>query len=243
MIFVPFGSSPPPIASSPSQPAPTWSALSPRVNTLQPEPRGRLQNFPFRQTIRRLSLSLPIALWSPTAASLGQGARRASGAPLLRGVPPQFPLPAPHPRPRSPDLTPKPSPPEAVCHPRMFLCPGRDEQSVCKRGGHAVGFGATPHAGAPSRGSPSGVRGICPAGRKRGKRFCEAGATPVASYASRPAPEGCGRAHVGVRRLWGGGGSRAGRRGPTERRAVKEGSRRREQPDVPLAAGPPGPPP
>lgn len=165
MIFVPFGSSPPPIASSPSQPAPTWSALSPRVNTLQPEPRGRLQNFPFRQTIRRLSLSLPIALWSPTAASPGQGARRASGAPLLRGVPPQFPLPAPHPRPRSPDLTPKPSPPEVVCHPRMFLCPGRDEQPVCKRGGARGGFW-----GHPAR--RSSITGLT----ERGQRYLSSGA-------------------------------------------------------------------
>lgn len=57
------------ITSSPSQPAPARSRLSPRVNTLQPKPWGRLPNLPLGQTIRCLSLAPVIALWSPPASS------------------------------------------------------------------------------------------------------------------------------------------------------------------------------
>lgn len=62
--------------------------------------------------------------------------------------------------------------------------------------------------------------------RLRGRKGVAGPGPPrVASSGPRPAPEGCGRAHVGERRLWGGGGSRAGRWGPAGPPAVKEASR------------------
>lgn len=242
MIFVPFGSSPPPHSLVTKSTGTDLEHIISEGQHIAARTAGKAPKFPLSA-----NNPLPIARSADSIVVPHGRIPRAGGTESFWRASAAWGLPA-VPTPLSTSLPEKSRPHPEARPPRSLLPPpGKDllegMSSPCLKGGHAVGFGVTPHAGARSQGSSSGVRCICPAGRKRGKRFCEAGATPVASYGSRPAPEGCGRAHVGVRRLWGGGGSRAGRRGPTGRRAVKEGSRRREQPDVPLAAGPPGPPP
>lgn len=92
-----------------------------------------------------------------------------------------------------------------------------------------------PQQGAAPTQHKAGGSGVGPAEGKEGA----AGPGPLraASCGPRPAPAGCGRAHVGERRLWGGGGSRAGSGARRGRQLSKRhpGLRQREQPYVSLS--------
>lgn len=122
MIFVPFGSSPPPHSLVTKSTGTDVERIISEGQHIAARTAGKAPKFPLSA-----NNPLPIARSADSIVVPHGRIPRAGGTEIFWRAsaawgPPQFPLPSPHPCPRSPDLTPKPGPPGAFCHLLERIC-------------------------------------------------------------------------------------------------------------------------